>query len=85
MPTSPLSDELCQQAVDATLVHGSVSAASRALSLPYATFQTRVNTAKRRGFAAKVKSPREFKTALAKRVEGVRIATLDIELSLIHI
>lgn len=54
MANLPLSDELCQQAVDAVAAHGSISAASRGLRLPYGTFVTRHNSAVRRGFEPKV-------------------------------
>jgi len=54
--TPPLSDELCQQAVDAVAAHGSISAGGRALKLPHATFKTRYQTAQRRGFEPKVQA-----------------------------
>lgn len=48
MPTPPLSDEQCQQALDAVAEYGTVTAAAEALGLNRATFQNRVNEARRR-------------------------------------
>lgn len=50
MAQAPLSDELCQEAVDAVVTHGSVSAAARALNVNRSTFEARAIEAKRRGF-----------------------------------
>src|SRR5688500_955611 len=41
MATKPLSAELMQEALDAVAKHGSVRGASRALGIPYPTFQHR--------------------------------------------
>ncbi|WP_299109772.1 hypothetical protein [uncultured Bradyrhizobium sp.] len=50
MAQAPLPDEKCQEAVDAIVTHGSVSAAARALGVNRSTFEARVIEAKRRGF-----------------------------------
>lgn len=50
MAQAPLPDEKCQEAVDAIVTHGSVSAAARALNVNRSTFEARVIEAKRRGF-----------------------------------
>lgn len=52
MAQAPLSDALCQEAVDAVLEHGGKSQAARALGLHPATFSDRYNTAVKRGFKA---------------------------------
>jgi len=50
MSTPPLSEDICQSAVDAVTTHGSVSAAARALGVNKSTFESRVKEARRRGF-----------------------------------
>jgi len=50
MAQAPLSDEKCQEAVDAIVTHGSVAAAARALNVNRSTFEARAIEAKRRGF-----------------------------------
>jgi hypothetical protein len=52
MPQPPLSDEKCQEAVDAMALHGTVTAAALALNLNRATFEGRVREARRRGFVS---------------------------------
>lgn len=54
MANPGLTDEQCQQAVDAVAAHGSKSAAARALGIPAATFNTRWRTATCRDFKAEV-------------------------------
>ena len=48
MPTPPLSDAQCEEALAAVELHGNVTAAALALGLNRATFQNRVNEARRR-------------------------------------
>ena len=50
MATPKLSDDLCQQAIDAVAAHGNSSAAARALGIIDATFRGRVREARNRGF-----------------------------------
>lgn len=52
MPTPPLSDELCKEAVEtAAKYNGNASAAADALGLPRETFRHRLRTAAARGYA----------------------------------
>jgi hypothetical protein len=46
VPTPPLSDELCNEALAAVEQYGSITAAADALGLSRATLQSRVNTAR---------------------------------------
>lgn len=48
MPTKPLSDEQCDEALRLVELHGSVTAAANAADINRATFQNRVNEARRR-------------------------------------
>jgi hypothetical protein len=48
MPTPPLSQELCDEALRIVELHGSISAAAAAEGIPRATLQSRVNEARRR-------------------------------------
>jgi hypothetical protein len=48
-----LPDDKCQEAVDALVAYGSVTAAARTLQINHATFRNRLDTAKRRGFEPK--------------------------------
>ena len=50
MPTPRLSDELAQQAVDLLELHGNVTEAAMALGIPRNTFDSRLKSAKLRGF-----------------------------------
>ncbi len=60
MPTRPLADELCHQAVDAVAAcNGNQSLAARSLGLDRRTFQTRYATARHRGFVARPITPIE--------------------------
>jgi len=52
MAAAPLSDALCQEAVDAVVQHGSISAAARALDISRGTFDARQREARRRGFVS---------------------------------
>ena len=51
MPTPPLSDELCQEAVEARLQHGTLAAAAASLGIPRQTLQSRLQMSATRGFA----------------------------------
>lgn len=51
MPTPPMSDEKCLEAVQALQEHGSQSAAANALGIARTTFQDRLRMAARRGIA----------------------------------
>lgn len=59
MPTPPIADSLAQQALDALHVHGTISNAARALSMPWATLAHRVKIAQSRGFVAARLAPFE--------------------------
>jgi hypothetical protein len=48
MPTPPLSQELCDEALRIVELHGSISAAAAAEGIPRATLQSRVSEARRR-------------------------------------
>jgi UDP-2,3-diacylglucosamine pyrophosphatase LpxH len=52
MPTPPLSDDKCQEAVDAMALHGTVTAAALALNMNRATLEGRLREARRRGFVS---------------------------------
>jgi hypothetical protein len=54
MPQPPLSDEKCQEAINALAQHGGIIPAARALDLNRSTFEGRIREAKRRGFKANV-------------------------------
>jgi hypothetical protein len=56
MTAPKLSDELCQQIVDAVAAHGNLSAAGRALGLPYGTALGRQSAARIRKFTANVQA-----------------------------
>lgn len=51
MPTPPLSDDLCKEAVEIRSQHRTTSAAALALGVPRATFEHRLKEAARRGMA----------------------------------
>lgn len=51
MPTPPMTDEKCLEAVQALQEHGSQSAAANALGIARTTFQDRLRMAARRGIA----------------------------------
>lgn len=51
MPTPPLSEAACREALAAKAAHGSVSAAAKAMGLDRSTLRGRVATALRRGYA----------------------------------
>lgn len=51
MPTPPLSDEICHEAVEAMASHKGISAAARALGVPRPTLEHRLKIAARRGIA----------------------------------
>ena len=48
------TDEQLQQAIDAVIAHGSISAAARALGIPRTTVQCRYGLAKDKGFKSEV-------------------------------
>jgi hypothetical protein len=48
VPTPPLSDERCQEALDALQLHGSITAAADALGINRSTMQSRVSAARAR-------------------------------------
>lgn len=52
MPSPPLSDEKCQEAVDGMAIHGSIAATCRALDVNRSTFEGRLREARRRGFVS---------------------------------
>ncbi len=57
MPTPPLSDEKCQEAVDALAEHGSINAAAARIKpdgINRSTLEGRLREARRRGFVSKV-------------------------------
>lgn len=56
MATPRLSDEKCQEAVDAVAKYGSEVQAARAMGMSRATFQSRIKTAKARGFKAGIEA-----------------------------
>ena len=61
MPTPPLSDDMCQEAVDALETNdGVVQKAADFIEIPRATFQSRLRIAKKRGFTPSEKTPFEF-------------------------
>jgi hypothetical protein len=66
-----LSDEICQQAVDAVTAHGSREAASRILGIPRNTFVARYNSAVRQGFKPTVQRLISIEPAAAP--EGYKI------------
>lgn len=79
MPTPPLSDEVCREAVEALKAAGNQSAAALALGIARQTLQNRLTQASRRGFA-----PGHFESGVAPgyamgKVTVQRNATGDIE------
>lgn len=54
MPQPPLSDEKCQEVINALAEHGSILAAARATGINRSTFEGRLREARRRGFKANV-------------------------------
>jgi len=78
MAQAPLSDEKCQEAVDAVVTHGSVAAAARAMDVNRSTFEARVIEAKRRGFVS-VLPPRLMMKgqSILRNKEGDEVARWD--------
>lgn len=56
MTQKAYSKELLQQSIDAAATHGSAAAASRALGIPYSTFSSRYQAAKREGLTPQVQA-----------------------------
>lgn len=68
MANKPLSTELAQEAIDAVALHGSLSAAARALKTPRATLENRVEAAHKRGLKPKHEA-KDSPTALKERIK----------------
>lgn len=54
MPTPPLSDKKCQEAVDALATHGSIAVACNVVGLNRSTYEGRLREARRRGFVSEI-------------------------------
>ncbi len=78
MPAQPLSDTLCQEAIDAFTEHGGTAAACKALNLNRSTYEGRMREARRRGFVS-TKQPKLIikSQSILHNNEGEQIARWD--------
>ncbi len=81
MPTPPLSDEKCQEAVDALAEHGSINAAAASIKpngLNRATLEGRLREARRRGFVSLIPPKLVIKgQSILHNESGVQVARWD--------
>ncbi len=81
MPTPPLSDERCQEAVDALAEHGSINAAAASIKpngLNRATLEGRLREARRRGFVSKIPPKLVIKgQSILHNADGDQVARWD--------
>ncbi len=81
MPTPPLSDEKCQEVVDALAEHGSINAAAAAIKpdgINRSTLEGRLREARRRGFVSTLPPKLVIKgQSILRKPDGSEVARWD--------